>query len=242
MKLKRLGLSRITYKIIKRNFNKCYFKIINNEEKAYWLGFICADGCIVDKNGQKRLKITLKRGDKIILEKFIESIEGDFQVKDKITKLNGKIFEISEVNFNSKQMVIDLQQYITPNKTDTLEMPNIRKDLIRHFLRGFSDGDGSFYCGNKSNRKAFEITGNSPKMLYKIQEIFMENNIKNQVYKVKNGNLKLGIYSFEGLKILHEYFYKDCKIFLERKYKKSQEIINLASYLETNKIIKKENR
>ena len=31
---------------MKHNLNKDYFKNIDNEEKAYWLGFIAADGCI----------------------------------------------------------------------------------------------------------------------------------------------------------------------------------------------------
>ena len=30
-------------------YNENYFEIIDTEEKAYWLGFIAADGCIVNK-------------------------------------------------------------------------------------------------------------------------------------------------------------------------------------------------
>ena len=49
----------------KLSLNIDYFKEINSFEKAYWLGFICADGCI-HKNGGK-LTITVK--DKEICEK-----------------------------------------------------------------------------------------------------------------------------------------------------------------------------
>ena len=50
----------------KLSLNIDYFKEINSFEKAYWLGFICADGCI-HKNGGK-LTITVK--DREICEKL----------------------------------------------------------------------------------------------------------------------------------------------------------------------------
>src|SRR5690606_4120544 len=33
---------------------------------------------------------------------------------------------------------------IVPNKGDTIIFPKIKKPLIKHFLRGYTDGDGSF--------------------------------------------------------------------------------------------------
>lgn len=57
-----LGLSRSRYKY---SFNASYFNTIDTPEKAYWLGFIAADGCIIDttseKGSQKRLKIELQK-------------------------------------------------------------------------------------------------------------------------------------------------------------------------------------
>ena len=54
-------------------FNKDYFEEIDTEEKAYWLGFIYADGSInPSKNG---LEISLKYSDKTHLQKFKKSIK-----------------------------------------------------------------------------------------------------------------------------------------------------------------------
>lgn len=230
IKLKRLGLTKNKYELTKREFNKSFFHCIDTEEKAYWLGFICADGCIYIKDeNSKVLKINLQISDSDFLRKFIKSINGNFDIRQYEKKSFGKIFGVCEVCFKCKEMVSDLQQYITPNKTNIIRMPKIQKDLQRHFLRGFSDGDGCFYCGNKKNRKSFEIVSNSPKMLEDIKDIFKENNINSNIYRKQNGNYKIGIYNFEDLIRLHNYFYNDCNIYMERKYVKSQKILNLAS-------------
>lgn len=230
IKLKRLGYTKNKYELTKRNFNKSFFNCIDTEEKAYWLGFIFADGCIYIKDqNSKALKITLQIGDIDFLRKFINSIEGNFDVKE-IQKFSyGKVRKFCEVYFKCKEMVTDLEKYTTPNKTNTVKMPDIPIELERHFLRGFADGDGSFYCGKKSNRKSFEIVSNSPKMLEDIRNILMKNNINSNIYKKQNGNLKLGIYNFKDLKKIHNYFYNNCNIYMERKYIKSQKILNLAS-------------
>ena len=38
----------------KYNVNDNYFNKIDNEEKAYWLGFLLADGCIHERARQDR--------------------------------------------------------------------------------------------------------------------------------------------------------------------------------------------
>ena len=50
--------------LLKHNLNKEYFKNIDTEEKAYWLGFIAADGCVykMSKNAH-RLQINLSYKD-----------------------------------------------------------------------------------------------------------------------------------------------------------------------------------
>ena len=63
-----------------------YFKVIDTEDKAYWLGFLYADGSITrfyktdKKTGEKvirslSLELGLQSGDKHHLEKFLESIK-----------------------------------------------------------------------------------------------------------------------------------------------------------------------
>lgn len=55
-----------------------YFQNINQYMKAYWLGFICADGYLVN-NPSKVIGITLCYIDKIILKQFKNSIGSENQ-------------------------------------------------------------------------------------------------------------------------------------------------------------------
>src|SRR5271166_7037406 len=60
--------------VLKRDntqLNHSIFETIDSEEKAYWLGFLLADGSIqVRKNVQKIVKLALAIEDKEHLEKF----------------------------------------------------------------------------------------------------------------------------------------------------------------------------
>jgi hypothetical protein len=60
-----------------------FFDKINTEEKAYWLGFIAADGCVTDKGC---LQILLSRKDRDHLELFKKHINGEHPVRDGVIK------------------------------------------------------------------------------------------------------------------------------------------------------------
>ena len=51
-------------------FNEDFFEIIDNENKAYWLGFIYADGYV----SAKSLVIELHKDDESHIVKFLEDI------------------------------------------------------------------------------------------------------------------------------------------------------------------------
>ena len=54
----------------KNQVNKEYFKIIDTEEKAYWLGFIMADGCVYEQKPTYKFQMNLKKEYRHILEGF----------------------------------------------------------------------------------------------------------------------------------------------------------------------------
>ena len=61
----------------KYTYNENYFKIIDSEEKAYWLGFLYADGCITrfyrnEKLKSMSLELTLQSNDIEHLKKFLK--------------------------------------------------------------------------------------------------------------------------------------------------------------------------
>ena len=205
-----------------------FFKKIDTEEKAYWLGFIYADGSIIEN---KRTDIILAKSDEGHLKKFLKSIKSNRSIKyvNKIT--DKKTYYTCYVNISSKDFTNNLVLCGCPqNKTDKLVFPNdniLPKSLTNHFIRGYMDGDGSIHI-NKTNKntghKYFRLafTGNY-KMLNSIKKILTEKDIKiedRETYCALqfNGNTQV-------LKMLN-YIYKDATIYLDRKYEKYMKLKN----------------
>lgn len=232
---RKLGLIKSTSSI-KKEINSDYFEKIDTEEKAYWLGFICADGCVSwNKNSKAyQFKITLQQSDKDFLQKFVDAIGGNFKVNLKTTSLNtngiSKKYPICEVSLKDKKFTSDLLKYFSENKTEYLRIPDkIPEELIRHFIRGFSDGDGCFCCNLSKRSKSYEIVGKCYDMLNDIKNEFNKNGIYSEIYKKRKTNWKVGIYRLKELIKLHSYLYDGATIFMERKFFKSQDILKLAS-------------
>ena len=130
-----LSLNSINRKKIshKYNFNEDYFETIDTEDKAYFLGFIIADGCVSDRTNS--IKITQK--EIYILLEFKKYIEFEGNI---FTRKDGKI---SCITVTSNKTKIDLEKLgINPNKTMVVKYPEIPESLQNHCMRGVFDGDG----------------------------------------------------------------------------------------------------
>lgn len=210
----------------KYHVNQDYFEVIDNEWKAYWLGFLYADGCVtIKKDGGKvknSLSISLKVEDKEHVQKFLNSVQSDTIVRE--CKTNYKDYYSAKATINNQKICRDLyNQGCTPKKTFTLKFPNLRDDLIRHFVRGYFDGDGCISI-NKKNKSVIVSFVGTEDILENITQIFMKecgaihpvfqkNGYKNNIVSVGWGN----IYT---CKKIYQYLYKDCNIYLDRKLKK----------------------
>jgi hypothetical protein len=98
----------------KYSYDENFFEIIDSEEKAYWLGFLLADG----NNTKRTLRFRLKLEDKYILERFLKSINGNIPIKEDKVNLNGKIIFSCNLTISSVKMCKDVEKYgIIPNKT-----------------------------------------------------------------------------------------------------------------------------
>lgn len=122
------------------NYNRNIFNKIDNEEKAYWLGFIVADGYL---NINKRtLRIKLGNRDRNHLIKFIKFVGGNEEMlKSEIHSETGN--ENFYVSLYSKEVMNDLLSLgIEQAKSGKEKVCNIDKKYYRDFIRGLWDGDG----------------------------------------------------------------------------------------------------
>ncbi len=208
----------------KYNVNDSYFNIINTEEKAYWLGFLMADGCINERPGQDRLKLVLSIKDKIHLESFKKALCFEGPIKD-YTKKSGKFIGLihSYIGITSQIMVDDLKKLnCTPRKSLSLVFPTLNKKLIHHFIRGYFDGDGSVFISNEKhwrNNNIFPVIhfrfSGTMNFLKEIDNLIgLSGMLKqpkgNQIYTLEYKRNKKA-------KVFYDYLYKNATIFLERK-------------------------
>lgn len=138
-----------THHISKRRVRHNFFSSIKTELQAYLLGFYTADGSIDEK--RKTLRVELQKGDSEIVYLFKDNISEDarlYQTKERdFIGPKGKIIHAHGnigVDITSAQLCQDLVNLgIGYRKSyEDLKLPNIDKSLIRHFIRGYFDGDG----------------------------------------------------------------------------------------------------
>ena len=141
-----LDIDRRTYSCNDFSFSEL------TSEGAYWLGFIAADGCIVEGKKQNRLSIGLATKDFEHLNIFKNDINFDGSIRNTYVKNTykneEKKFEMSILNITSQKISDDLYKNfnITPRKSLTLLPPNLSDtNLIDAFICGYIDGDGSVY-------------------------------------------------------------------------------------------------
>lgn len=216
--LKELGIEIIN-KQNRPKFNINVFDTIDTEEKAYWLGFIFADGYIgstpirEDKKSVYNFELSLALKDIEHLEKFKKFISFEK--------------EITKDSYRCRLMVANkhfwtiLNSYgCVPNKSLTLKFPNcIPNDLIRHFIRGYFDGDGCItrhvYVNTVS--PAINVIGTSDFLNNIINYSNTTPNIRHDK-RHSEETLILEWHKDDGIKFIN-YLYKNSSIYLDRKFK-----------------------
>lgn len=203
----------------KFEFNEKFFDNINTEEKAYWLGFLYADG---SQNGNA-FQMCLKIDDKHHLEKFRTAINAEHTVKE-IIKKNHKAGIAALFQISSKYFCQSLQNCgCVKNKTFIAKFPIIDPNLYRHFIRGVFDGDGTIGIMNKKYAyKKWSIYSASREFGNKISKILQQANIKVKFYqRIYKDDCKPGynveIHRKDEFTKLYFYLYDGASIFLERK-------------------------
>lgn len=182
-------------------FNEDYFEKINTPNKAYFVGFIAADGCIYNRNNnsQKWLALTINKKD----IELIVALKNEIGLKKPMQHDNKNHVGIHVI---SDKLCDDLSKYnIIERKTWTFVPKNIPKEFRWDFMKGYFDGDGTI-SGNKitainrnnPSQYLINIVGNEKTMNYFGDFLLNENingfSVKQDLREDKYSHPFFGIY------------------------------------------------
>ena len=186
-----------------------YFKIIDSELKAYFLGFLVTDGSIIIPRTRKRnptISLTLKDSDRYILEKLKSELKSTNAI---CHTRNESIFSIC-----SSEMAKDLRTYgIVSNKTGRKPFPILPDEYMPHMIRGIFDGDGCI-----TNKQTCIFYGDT-KFVLSIQT-WLHTTLSIPVHTIterSNGASGFSFSSKNDVKKFYDYIYKDATVYLIRK-------------------------
>lgn len=171
----------------KHTFDFGYFEQIDSKEKAYWLGFIYAEGGIY----KNTLSIKLANIDRYVLDEFKKSIKATYFIKPVKNK------EASVIKINSKQLIEQMARLgVIPNKSAKIKWPHIPANLVPAFILGYYDGDGWITCGKEKNWLSWTIgfASISEEFINNLHNYFRDCGFGNGYYVVRKRKNKKPVY------------------------------------------------
>jgi hypothetical protein len=222
------GMKTLTEAATEYAVNETVFDVINTAEKAYWLGFLYADGYLT-KDKVVGCKLSIKDEDHLLkFKQFICPTKPIYY--DTTSQGFGNNTSSCALILTNKHLFNSLQDKgCTKKKSLTLKFPSeqqLPREFVYDFIRGYFDGDGSVYCSTNPKRVGMGIVGTYD-FLLKVREYLFEVNLNKYIYKYKNKNvyeLKFG--GTEVVKTIYEKLYYTNCICLTRKYQKFKEYYN----------------
>jgi hypothetical protein len=208
------------------NFNEDYFEKIDTEDKAYFLGFIVADGCVSDKTN----RITIFQKETDILYEFKRYVKSEGNI------FTSKSINISSFGISSIKTKKDLENLgIHPNKTMMVKYPNIPEDLQNHFMRGVFDGDGCISLRtdkrDSSQRGQVNICSGSYDFIKEYYDRLVKYCGLSGKNKIRNPKGSYYVVDWGGLsdvEKIYEFLYKDSNVYLKRKKETFDKVVSIT--------------
>ncbi|MGM9533234.1 LAGLIDADG family homing endonuclease [Intestinibacter sp.] len=215
-------------------YNEYIFDSIDTEEKAYWLGYIYADGYIYNAKPRDsgridyNFELCAKGDDMGHMQKFADFISYNTPLKKTKVITNGVEYSRCRVCLSSKHLWETLNNYgCTPRKSLTLQFPNLNifKDtsLVRHFIRGYFDGDG-YVSKTKGEYKTLtiQVLGTESFLNSVLKFLKLSSELKHNHNNLGEITMYFSINSIFALTFLYK-IYNNSTIYLDRKYEKYKE-------------------
>lgn len=239
--IKLLGFEVIN-KTTGKHINEKVFDIIDTEEKAYWFGFLCADGCITKNN---YVELGIHWNDYDHMQKYRKFLELD---SDESIKRNKNVARIRIHNNHMAEQLIN--KGCVHNKSHFLKFPDIsvfkKYELVYDFIRGYCDGDGClrFYQNNKGVWVCDLTITSTKEFLEGVQKFLNINggymrNCSTSKMQTDAWNLA---YRCMPARQVARLLYENSKIYMERKYNIYKQFCHFEEKSSTAKSSKIERR
>jgi len=152
--------------------NDSFFEIIDNELKAYLLGWVAGDGCL-KKDG---LYISVHPMDVAILELFRDTLCHDKKISYR------KDDNTVNLIINSVKIMKDLCKHLKlksyGKKSYDINFPDLNRELLISFIRGLIDSDGSIKSIGKGTGPSCVYCSMSEKIKTQLIDFCSNENIK----------------------------------------------------------------
>lgn len=206
---------------IKYSCDTDYFTNINTPEKAYWFGFIAADGNLCEG----RIAISLHKKDFSLLKKFKKALKykGNFYFH--------KNSPMVQLSITRKKLYESLKKHglveAKTHKIDDSIFSKIPEDLILPAIHGYFDGDGCFSAVKKTG-VSMNLLGNESFVLY-FRDFFIKNGLDFSELSVKKDKRTRHTFALNkylnknNMVLVYNLFYNNknsSKDFLDRKREK----------------------
>ena len=234
----------------KREIRHDFFKNIQTEIQAYLLGFHAADGSLDEERKMFRLKLSEGDNEIVNLFKIIspnartfrsDGYESKSTIRDRTIKTNA----IYGIEITSTILVNDLVDLGFGYRKTYLEnnLPNIPEELMRHFIRGYFDGDGCITCGirepkpielqtSKDAKKprvvqSFQIDSKTITIINDMINFFKKFDIILNYFYLKRDDMhRMCVSSKKEVEKIFHFLYDDSNFYLQRKFDKFNYYVN----------------
>lgn len=209
--------------------NNTYFDCIQTEHQAYWLGLLWADGNISRTAqrcaGPNRLRLVQLWSRRALLQTFLDDLESTIPIK-RVDKAGHA--PTAAIDINSRPLCMALQHLGFGLKSERTSIPIAESALLKHFLRGYFDGDGCLSLYEQHVRHAtiykqeWSLTGNET-FLRNVRSTYepligIESHTKLKRYRRTSQAVTLRYGKKSDVLRLCQYMYDDATLYLEEKY------------------------
>ncbi len=233
MKMKINRVSNNKYVVDESFFDKW------STQMAYVFGFTCADGNLY--KGTLSWELSNKFDSNLdLLKSFRKVMKSDYPIDSRVSSYRLRISNLHVLQGIKKLGII-------PNKKKVLVFPNVPKEYLRHFIRGFLDGDGWISLRKRNREVCVGFSNGSINFMKSLITCFesildiKKFNLRCREKETKHGSIsktyQLEFYSDNARKILFFLYGNLSKdnLFLSRKYYKYLEALNSFDILNKSK-------